>query len=405
MAATVLTRDDFRGYPPEARALVDRNLALLGQLPRAFLPLLLREVIVYDWKFPAERDEIDRQLRYLGGLSTEQLASAMSGFAALRLPAELEQSEWIANPGRFSERLSASLWATRQIDDFGKAAESYLAAFNAAVPEPPAPAPRLAMVVLAREMSAAGYPLFRKLRASGTYFTNVNPGGGYELLAQTLADRARRFPMSYAHWCIDGAASPSVLSGPQVASVAYNSLSAVRDDLIRKMRDSSVSGAGPEAIKTRLAETDPAAVGFNGRDADPVLSRFSLSVLSEGSGTQIYSTTFVQWTAREALRRARPLTLLAKFAPRQTEESADEALQGTQKQATLDLAGSLIDADMGAFYTWINLQRLSGAENSGFLAWFEGHGEALAISPGIAVGKVRADRVELAEVLRLTQTV
>ncbi|MGH7869419.1 MAG: hypothetical protein ACREP9_17720, partial [Candidatus Dormibacteraceae bacterium] len=38
-------------------------------------------------------------------------------------------------------------------------------------------------------------------------------------------------------------------------------------------------------------------------------------------------------------------------------------------------------ADMGAFYTWLNQQRLSGAGQSSFLAWFEDHNEALAISP------------------------
>ena len=111
------------------------------------------------------------------------------------------------------------------------------------------------------------------------------------------------------------------------------------------------------------------------------MSRFAISVLTEGSGTQIYSTTFVQWTAREALRRARPLTMLTRFAPRQTEESADEEFSGMQQRAILDPAGSLVDADMGAYYTWINLQRLSGANQSSFIAWYEGHSEAVAIAP------------------------
>jgi hypothetical protein len=48
---------------------------------------------------------------------------------------------------------------------------------------------------------------------------------------------------------------------------------------------------------------------------DAVLSRFQVSVLTEGSGTQVFSTTFVQWAAREAFRRAQPLTLLLRFAP------------------------------------------------------------------------------------------
>jgi hypothetical protein len=166
------------------------------------------------------------------------------------------------------------------------------------------------------------------------------------------------------------------------------------------MQEVSASHLGPEAMRTRLAETDPAAVGMSGPAVDPVLAHFSVRVLTEGAGTQIYSTTFVQWAAREALRRARPLTLLAKFAPRQTEESADEELQGTRGKPTLDLSGSLVDADMGSYYTWINLQRLSRAEDAAFLAWFEGHNQALAISPSLTPGKESHEKVDLAEVLR-----
>ena len=58
------------------------------------------------------------------------------------------------------------------------------------------------------------------------------------------------------------------------------------------------------------------------------------------------------------------------------------------------------DGDMGAYYTWINQQRLAGAEKAAFLAWFEDHGEALAIGPGLEAGRVSAEPVELAELAR-----
>ena len=404
MTVTTLSSAEFRSYPPEAQALVADNLSLLQQLPRTFLALLMREVIVYDWKFPAEKDEIDRQLRYLSSLTPTGLTGAMSPFRRIQLSPELEQVDWITNPQRFSEQLSAHLWATHQIDDFSTAAESFIAAFNAVVAEKPAPAPRFGMVVVGREMSRDAYPLFRKLRARGTYFSNVEAGGHYQTLLDTLNDRARTYPAPYAHWCIHGgdAVAANALDN-QVAKVAFNSLSTVREDLIRKMQQNAGTHFSPEAVRTQLAETDPSAVGLGGQGHDPVLSHFSVKVLTEGSGTQIYSTTFVQWAAREALRRARPLTLLARFAPRQSEESADEQLQGIQKKATLDPAGSLVDADMGAFYTWINLQRLSGADDAMFLAWFEGHNQAVAIAPSLGVGKVYADKTDLAEVLRRTE--
>jgi hypothetical protein len=403
MLAHPIQGEQFQSYPPQAKQIAIRNLHLFQQLPLAFLPLLLREVIVYDWKFPAERDEIDRQFHYLGSLTAAQLSSAMSSFAKLKLSPELEAMDWIGAPSRFSERLSAYLWATHQIDDFSRAAEDYIQAFNTVVPEAAAPASRLGIVVISQEISHTNYPLFRKLRPHGVYYSQVDPGSSYKLLVDTVAKRSQAHPSPYAHWCIDGGLQ-ATLPGKQIASVAYGSLQPVRKALIHKMQQVSQSQAGVEALRTRLAETDPSEVGMNHPQDDPVLSRFAISVLTEGSGTQIYSTTFVQWTAREALRRARPLTILTKFAPRQTEESADEELSGIQQRAVLDPAGSLVDADMGAYYTWVNLQRLSGAAQSTFIAWFEGHNEAVAVAPSLQPGTESHDSVNLAEILRRTQS-
>jgi hypothetical protein len=341
MLVPEITREQFSSYPPQAKRIATGNIALLQQLPLAFLPLLLREIIVYDWKFPAERDEIDRQMRYLGGLSADQLSSTMSSFARLKLSADLEGMNWINAPGRFSEKLSAYLWATHQIDDFGGAAEEYIRVFNTAVPEAPVPAPRLGIAVIAQEISRSGnYPLFRKLRRKGVYFGQVDTGSNYRLLLETVAARAQAHPSPYAHWCIEGGQQATPQGSP-IASLAYDSLKPVRKQLIHKMQQVSASQSGPEILRTRMAEMEPSELGMQRLTNDPVLSRFAISVLTEGSGTQIYSTTFVQWTAREALRRARPLTILAKFSARQTEESADEELSGIQQQAVLDPAGSL----------------------------------------------------------------
>jgi hypothetical protein len=43
---------------------------------------------------------------------------------------------------------------------------------------------------------------------------------------------------------------------------------------------------------------------------------------------------------------------------------------------------------MGAYYNWLNLQRLTGADHSSFLVWFEGHNEAVAIGPSLPRGTV-----------------
>jgi hypothetical protein len=403
MLVQQIRSEQFHNYPPQAQRVATANVALLQQLPLAFLPLLLREIIVYDWKFPAERDEIDRQIGYLGSLTPDQLSGVMSSFAKLKLSADLQGMDWIGAPVRFSEKLSAYLWATHQIDEFSRAAEQYIRVFNTAVPEAPVPVPRLGIAVIAQEINRSDYPLFRKLRRKGVYFSQVDPGSSYNLLLETVAVRAQAHPSPFAHWCIEGA-QQGIPQGGTVASLAYDSLKPARKQLIHKMQQVSASQSGPEILRTRMAETEPSELGMQRLTSEPVLSRFAISVLTEGSGTQIYSTTFVQWAAREALRRARPLTILAKFSARQTEESADEEFSGVQQQAVLDPAGSLVDADMGAYYTWINLQRLSGADQSSFIAWAEGRREAVAIGPSFAPATESQANVSMVEILRRAQS-
>ena len=157
-------------------------------------------------------------------------------------------------------------------------------------------------------------------------------------------------------------------------------------------------GMGPEELRTYLARLSPADLGISG---DPVLDRFDLRLFTEGSGTQNFSTTFAQWTAREALRRAQPLTLLVRFAPRQQQKPMNELLSNGNNAPDLDFMGSLVDADMGAYYHWLNQQRLPGAEHSAFLVWFEGHSQALAISPSLPAGTASSSVFDLGELLAL----
>ncbi|MGA8042574.1 MAG: hypothetical protein WCA37_07215, partial [Terracidiphilus sp.] len=135
--------------------------------------------------------------------------------------------------------------------------------------------------------------------------------------------------------------------------------------------------------------------------SDPVLSRFQVKILTEGSGTQIFSTTFAQWTAREVLRRAQALTLLVRFAPRQRQLPMNEMLSNANPHPTLDPLGSLVDADMGAYYNWINQQRLSGAQDSAFVAWFEGHAQAVVIAPTLPRGAESSSAMNLGQLVQL----
>jgi len=397
MLPNQLTPASFAGYPPQARQLATKQIALLQRFPLAFLPLLLRELIVYDWKFPSERADLGRQFTYLQALPASALQAAMAAFAQLRLPRELEQTDWVNAPAIFSEQLSAHLWTTHQIEIFRAAAVDYVRKVTASAPDPALPTHRLGIAIIGQGVARNDYRLFRKLRPQGMYFPQVKHTGGVQALLAAAAARAKAHSVPYGHWYIDGGAALAVPES--VTRISYQALSAPRAAIQSRMQKTYEAAVfDPEAFRTMLARMKPEDAGLDA-GADEVLNRFQLSLLTEGSGTQVFATTFVQWAAREVLRRAQPLTLVTRFAPRQREQQMNELLAERQRPPELDPAGSLIDADMGAYYGWLNQQRLAGEEKSAFLAWFEDHGEAVAIAPGMERGKQSDSPIELAELI------
>jgi hypothetical protein len=392
-----LKPEQFQAYPSQARKLAVDHIAALKLLPLSFLPSLLREVIAYDWKFPAERERLEKELSSLGSLSAEQVSDWFQGFARIRISSRLEQLDWVNAPAQFVEQLAAHLWATHQLDAFRAAAIAYADRLRAAAPADPPQVPRLGVSVIGQGVTENSYPLFRNLRPHGVYFSRVRPENGLKVLIDAVGARAKKYPAAYGHWYIDGGRAGD--HDPALTCVSYQDLAPERTALLRRMEiEIRSAGMGPEKLRTILARIRPEDLR-PGAASDPVLSRFQVSLLTEGSGTQVFSTTFVQWAAREGLRRAQPLSLLVRFAPRQRQRPMNELLSATHPGAEVDPVGSLIDSDMGAYYNWLNQQRLPGAERSSFLVWFEDHDEALAIGPSMPRGTHSSASVGIGELL------
>jgi hypothetical protein len=381
MQPAELKPEQFSNYPPEARKLAEHYTGTLVQLPPSFVPSLLREVIEYDWKFPVERKAVEKELETITALSPADRAEWFAGFDQIKLSQQLVNYDWVNSPGQFVEQLSAHLWATHQLDAFRAAATSYANRLAAANPPEPPPIPRLGISVIGQGVTTYNDPLFRKLRPHGVHFTQVKPEGALQTMLDVVAERAKAHPVPYAHWYVDG--GDEAKYDPALVGVSYRALASARSALTTKMRaEIEKPGMGPEALRTLMARMKAEDIGLNSTangNADPVMARFQLKVLTEASGTQIFATTFAQWTAREALRRAEPVTLLVRFAPRQKQKPMNEMIAATAPE--LDPVGSLVDADFGSYYNYLNQQRLPGADHSSFVVWFEGHNQAVAIGP------------------------
>jgi hypothetical protein len=394
-----LTRADFDSWPPQARALATAHLETLRQLPLSLLPSLLREIITLDSDFPVERSATEKQLAVLAALDNSQRSAWFHGFTQISIPNDLEKFDWVGHPEQFLEKQSAWLWSSHQLDAFRAAATDYATRLQSATPAEALPMRRLGIAIIGKDVSAWNQPLFRNLRPHGTWFTQVSPENGVRTLLDAAAIRARSHAEPYAHWYIDGGTPASY--DPSLTCVSWSGLDPLRTVLLRKMqKELQRPGMGPEELRTWLAQLTPGDLGMPG-SIDPVLERFQVSLFTQGSGTQIFSTTFAQWTTREVLRRAQALTVLVRFAPRQRQRPMNELLSGENAPPQLDPESSLVDADMAAWYHWINQQRLTGYEQSAFIAWFEDHNQAIAIGPALPRGVQSDSALTLEKLLTL----
>ncbi|HTW81722.1 MAG TPA: hypothetical protein VME23_19395 [Terracidiphilus sp.] len=372
---TWLTAASFATYPPQGRELAVSHIEALRQIPVALLPVFLVDLKAFDWKFPVEQREITKRIEFAGANP-----SSLTGFSDIHVTSALDNPERMKDPQRFLADMTSYLWSSLQMDAYRKAADRFVDLYSAAA-EPVLPAmPRLVMICVGRDAQPGSWQLFQKLRRFGQVRTNVRSDGAAGAMLTALRERAQSHPAPYAHWYVDGGSPLPGLPSDGVTKILYPELAPLDAQILARMKACIQAGTGPEVLHVQLAELNQLAPSGNASLPDPCLQNFAVSLLTEGSGTQIFSTSFVQWTTREVLRRAQPATVLARFAPRQRQRSFNDMVAAASNGTDLDPDGSLIDADMAAFYAYLEMMRLQGADKSAFLVWFEGHSQAFVAS-------------------------
>ncbi|WP_213805096.1 hypothetical protein [Granulicella sp. dw_53] len=390
------------GDAQKPSSLATQQLPLLRKLPIPLAAIMMQQIARADRLFPVELQELKRSLQALASPHSPAIEAAVRAFAALQLSPELQHLDWATDPASFVEKMSAELWSSGQIGAFHDAAKLLVPATLPTQTSPPIKPARFVTIALDRRLSAESSTpsLFLKLRPHGTFFPNVKDEEP-NTLGEWLSARAAAAPAPYAHWRLSGEAdrSPSPAS---VVSLSYDGLKSTRQQLLARFNATrNTDGAsGPEGLRHTLLQLTPEQIGLASMP-DPVLRAFAMEIFTGGSGTQLYATTFVQWTVREVLRRAQPQTLLARFTPRSEATSIDLRFTYPELEPPPDGRGSLIDAEMGAYLSYLNLQRLPD-EGASFLVWHEGYGQALLIGNGMPGNAQSQSPITLKALLRLT---
>jgi hypothetical protein len=237
-------------------------------------------------------------------------------------------------------------------------------------------------------------PSGREIKISG------NSGKFCELVTQgqpglsgiaTLAARKGTVDRSDI-WFIDaeGRLSSLLSSLPHnaAASLSYTALKPFRDKFLAELNKAPKDiQATDEVISNLRLES------WNGWDLWPPelanqqkLRKFVIDLFLSGNGAVIFSNSFVEWAAAEALRRARPRIVVARFGMRSKPKpfTSIAIFENQQRVSSLpdvdDPENSAIDALILARYVWLAASRYPERQQTFCLCVAE-HGNSAYVIP------------------------
>jgi hypothetical protein len=194
-------------------------------------------------------------------------------------------------------------------------------------------------------------------------------------------------------WFIDAEAKLDTMlsQAPAVAasSLGYAALKPFRDRFLAELNKAPKSIRATDEIINSLRVESWEGWGLWPAEISnqPRLRRFVIDLFLSGNGALIFSNAFVEWAVCEALRRARPRTIVARFCMRSKPKlfTSIAIFENQQKISSLpdvdDPENSAIDAAILARYVWLAASRYPEQRQTICLCVSEFQNSAFLIAP------------------------
>jgi hypothetical protein len=276
----------------------------------------------------------------------------------------------------------------------------------------PADAPRRLVVVLyAQGIAIQRDKLWRRLRALGTrvplrleeaqsseaFLRALFGTSSDETLFSALRDSAG--VDAREAWIVEAGDSLHALceagagkGGARTTGLSYARLRAYREMLTRSLYKKVLSGvSGPQELAAYARELDIVPPDGLLLHSDEVVRAFIRDVFLSGNGTLLLNNTFVEWASVQALKRAEPRLLVARFGVRDKMKPFSSLLLFSSPRPTdhvpvlEDPFGSFIDVEQLSYYVWLNAEKSTAYRGKTlYLMLAEGVDEMLAIRSDVA---------------------
>jgi hypothetical protein len=190
-------------------------------------------------------------------------------------------------------------------------------------------------------------------------------------------------------WIIDAENKihASVAPSSTACNLSYATLQEFREHFLAEVNTIPKNLQAADEILAALRPQNwerwwPASLGNDAR-----LRNFVVDLFLSGNGALIFCNSFVEWAASEALRRARPATLVARFGMRAKPKAFTgiAIFENQHRISSLpdvdDPEGSAIDAQLLARYIWLSARRYSEYDSAYLVCISESLHAAWLIAP------------------------
>lgn len=343
---------------------------------------------------PAELDALTRHLREL----ESQMGIAHTNFSVA--------SDTMANASQLARSPYYTEWR-REVQRVFAAIE---AKARATAPIEP-PVSRLILLVLPEVLPISSIAGSKPWDPHGVEFhIDGDPGRICQIalrsnsgLPAMLLSRENQNPTSASAdcWLIDADSGlGSLLGSPSApASVLeYRALKEFRDQFLAQVNTVPKDIEATDRILSGMRKQNWDAWWPSSLHGQTRLRSFLVELFLSGNGALIFSNAFVQWACSEAMRRARPRLVVARFGLRAKPKpfTGIAIFENQQKISAMrdvdDLEGSSIDALILAKYVWLSALRYSDRSHTSCVCISESSRSAYVIAPEASRPEWPADR-------------
>ncbi len=406
----------------EASTLARPHAATLEQLPATFHASILIELEKWTTLFAAERAYQRALLEHLTGVPAPERERMFAAVSRVEIEAGCDRIATRA-AAAFQDEAQAALRKRRLLTRWRQEVDAVFQAIQPALDARlhPADAPRRLIVqIYAGTIAVQAEQLWSRFRGRGVRVPLAldgargsdaflhglfGSGGAANAAGATLfagvGGAADATPLDAwiveSHEALHACSEPAASGAPvdtTSTGLSYDRLRGYRDDLTRALYEKIQAGVeSPQAFAAYARSLRIAPRPGALRYAPDVVQAFVRDLFLTGNGTLFVNNTFVEWAAVQAIRRAEPRLLVARYGVRDKMKPFSSLLLFSQPRASdqipliEDPVGSFIDVEQLAHYVWLNAEKSAAyRQRTLHLLLAEGIDQMLAIRSGAEAG-------------------